>query len=326
MKWIEANIYTTSEAVEVISAVLIEQGINGFQVEDDEEMKLFLKNSLEEKIHADYVEDELLNKESEEVRVKFYVTEDIFGKELLGSVKSALVSLESMNVGLDLGRLSIETVNVDDEDWEHNWKKYYKPFNVGKNVLIKPEWEDYEDTSNKIVFNINPGHLFGTGLHQTTQLVIVELEKHVNKNSRVLDLGCGTGILSIISLLFGANSATAIDIEPSAIEIAYQNAEINGIDKDDYTVLSGNILTDENLYKSVASKGYNIIIANIVADVIIQMMDFINDAIVSGGVFIASGIIDERVNDVCDALQKNNFEVKDTIYKDNWVCVVSTKK
>lgn len=326
MKWIEASIYTTTEAVDILTAFLLEQGITGVQIEDDEEMKHFLKSNLQKNNYADYIEDNLLNKDSEEVKVKFYVTQDLNGNKTLLSIKESLPQLVNSCIDINLGRLFLEVENVDDEDWEHNWKKYYKPFNIGQNIIIKPEWENYDNTDNKIVFNINPGHLFGTGLHQTTQLVIVELEKHITKSSKVLDLGCGTGILSIISLLLNAEQATAVDIEPSAIDIAYENAKINGVDKEKYTVLSGNVLEDETLSTEVLTNKYNLVIVNIVADVIIQLLDFINKAIDKGGTLIASGIIIEREEDVKIALEEKGFEVKNIYNKDNWICIVSTKK
>lgn len=325
MKWIEANIYTTSESVETISALLLEHGVNGFQIEDDEEMKRFLKYNLHKDNYADYIEDELINKENEEVKVKFYVTKDVHGYETINTIKSGLQNLKTMDIGLDLGRLFVELKNVDDQDWENNWKKYYKPFNIGENIVIKPDWENYENKENKVVFNINPGHLFGTGLHQTTQLVIIELEKYINSKSQVLDLGCGTGILSIISLLLGAEEATAVDIEPSVIEIAYKNAEINNVNKEQYTVLTGNILTNEKLYNKLLQKRYNLIVTNIVADVIISLLDFISETLQSGEVFISSGIIVERLDDVYSVLKEKGFTIKDTLYKDNWVCIVSIK-
>lgn len=326
MKWIEVSIYTTSEAVDILTAFLLEQGITGVEIEDDEEMKQFLKNNLQKNNYADYIEDNLLYKDSGEVRVKFYVTGDSNGNKMLASVKKQLPQFVNSCIGINLGRLYLEIEDVDDEDWEHNWKKYYKPFNIGQNIIIKPQWENYDNLHNKIVFNINPGHLFGTGLHQTTQLVIIELEKHVSRSSKVLDLGCGTGILSIISLLLNAEHATAVDIEPSAIDIAYENAKINGLNKEKYTVLSGNVLENEDLCNKILSYKYNLVIVNIVADVIIQLLDFIKIALQQGGILIASGIIVEREEDVKIALKENNFIINDIYNKDNWICIVSTKK
>lgn len=325
MEWTEVKIYTTREGIEPVSAVLLEAGINGIQVEDDDELKEYLEES---SMYWDYVDEELLNKEKEETRIKIYVSSNPYGNEILLNVKENINRLKSMEreINIDLGRLAIETVeNLNDEEWLNKWKEFYKPFKIGEKILVKPVWEEIKETDGRIVFNINPGHVFGTGLHQTTQLCIENIEKYITKESVILDLGCGSGILSIISLLLGAKSAFAVDIDANAIKVAYENAEINGIGKDKYYVTSGNVVTDEELKKEIGQEKYDIVLANIIADVICLISPVVPSQLKENGVFIASGIIKDRIDDVYNALKENGFEVLDTIIKDEWVCIVSKK-
>ncbi len=326
MEWIEAKIYTTRDGIEPVSAVLLESGITGIQIEDDDELKEYLEES---SMYWDYVDEELLNKEKEETRLKIYVSDNPYGNEILLNVKEAIKRLKSIEkeIGINLGRLHIETIsNLDDEKWLNKWKEFYKPFTLGEKILIKPVWEKAENFEDKIVFNINPGHVFGTGLHQTTQLCITNLEKYVTNESVVLDLGCGSGILSIISLLLGAKSAFAVDIDENAVKVAYDNASLNGINKDKYYVTSGNVVTDESLKDEIGYKKYDIILANIIADVICFISPVVPSQLKDDGVFIASGIIKDRLEDVYKALNENGLEAIDTITKDEWVCVISKIK
>ncbi|MCL2592018.1 MAG: 50S ribosomal protein L11 methyltransferase [Defluviitaleaceae bacterium] len=323
MEWIEANIYTTSEGVEVVYATLMELGITAIQIEDFEDMKNFLETN---PMNWDYVDENLLENADKRVFVKFYLSKTPNSFEVLTALEKSLKNLKNTDVGLDLGTLLLEMKNVDDDDWKDNWKKHYKPIEIGKNVVIKPAWEEYKNDGSKIVFTIDPGHVFGTGLHQTTQLCIEQIEKYAENAKEVLDLGHGTGILSIISMMLGAKNATAIDIEHDAIAIAYENAEKNGIAKERYHVLCGNALADENIKNTLRTKKYNLVIANIVADVIIGFADFVCEVMEEDGVFICSGIIDTRVLDVSEALKGTGFEIVSQNSKDDWYCIVAKKR
>ncbi len=326
MEWIEAKIYTTREGIEPVSAVLLETGITGIQIEDDDELKEYLEES---SMYWDYVDEGLLNKEKEETKLKIYVSDNPYGNEILLNVIENIKRLKNMEdeIGLNLGRLHIETIcNLNEEEWLNKWKEFYKPFTLGEKILIKPVWEDVENNENKIIFNINPGHVFGTGLHQTTQLCITNLEKYVTSESVVLDLGCGSGILSIISLLLDAKSAFAVDIDENAVKVAYENAQLNGIDKDKYFVTAGNVVTDEDLKEKIGYKKYDIVLANIIADVICFISTVVSNQLKDDGVFIASGIIKDRLDDVYNALNENGLEPIETITKDEWVCVISKIK
>ena len=315
MEWIEITIDTKSEAIEVLTAVLLELGINGMQIEDDQEF-------IAESKYWDYVEEDLINKHSEnKTIVKIFLSES--EAEILVSLRTTLSMLKNKNWGIDLGTLEVQTKNVNDEDWLNEWKKYYKPLEVGEKIVIRPEWEPYENINNKIVFSINPGHIFGTGLHQSTQLCIRQLEKYVKAGDSVIDLGCGSGILSIISMLLGAEDAYAIDIDPNAVKVAYENARLNNIGSDRYTVESGNILEDECKRNSL--KIYDIAVANIIADVIVNMSHIMEGILKPNGYFITSGIIKSRIEDVYSALRDNNLEIIDTLYEDDWVCIVSRR-
>lgn len=295
------------------------------QIEDDEEFSEYLEESSS---YWDYIDEELLNKPKEETKIKVYLSDNIYGQELFLNLKDGINNLKFLQNELDfsLGSLKIQTTgDLDEEVWLNKWKEFYKPFNIGNKILVKPIWEDIKET-DRVVFNINPGHVFGTGLHQTTQLCIEQLEKYTTKASKVLDLGCGSGILSIISLLLGANEAFALDIDKNAVKTSYENAKLNGISEDKYFVTYGNIIDDINLQNQINNQYYDIVVANIVADVICLICPLVHQKIQKNGVFISSGIIKDRVEDVYKSLNDNGFEILDTIFKDEWVCIVSKIK
>lgn len=324
MEWTEVKIYTTTEGIEPVTAVLMDCGINGIQVEDDNEMKEYLTTS---STYWDYVDEELLNKPAEETKITVYVSDNPYGEEILLHIREAVSNLKNIDTGLDLGSLEIKTKSeLNDEEWLNKWKDYYKPFAIGKRIFIKPVWEDCEVPDGRVVFNINPGHVFGTGLHQTTQLCMLELEKYINESSVVADLGCGSGILSIISLLLGAKSAFAVDIDANAIKTAYENAELSGVDISRYYVTSGNVIGDKELQDEIGYNKYDVVVANIIADVICAVSPVVPVQLKKGGVFIASGIIKDRMQDVYDALNKCGLKVINTETKDEWVCITSVKE
>ena len=324
MEWIEVKIYTTTEGIEPVTATLLDTGITGIQVDDDNELKEYLTTSSE---YWDYVDEELLNKPAEDTRITVYVSDNPYGHEILMHIREAINNLKNIDTGLNLGRLDIETIgNLNDEDWLNKWKEFYKPFPIGKRIFIKPMWEDIAIPEGRVVFNINPGHVFGTGLHQTTQLCMLELEKYINEESVVADLGCGSGILSIISLLLGAKSAFAVDIDANAIKTAYENAELSGVDVSKYYVTSGNVIGDKELQDEIGYDKYDVVVANIIADVICAISPVVPAQLKKGGVFIASGIIKDRMQDVYDALDKCGLKVINTATKDEWVCITSVKE
>jgi len=227
MDWIKLTISTTTQGIETVCAVLMEQGVSGVEIDDATDFHNFLENNRDK---WDYVDDELMRAHESGSYVSFYVSDDADGKETLSLVKSALDVLKVNDIDDELGTLSISGTNMKEEDWSENWKQYFKPLNVGDKILILPEWETMDAPTDRTVFTVNPGMSFGTGAHHTTQLCIKALEKHLDNGMTVLDLGCGSGILSIISLLLGANHATAVDIDENAVKIAVENAEKNDID------------------------------------------------------------------------------------------------
>ncbi len=319
MEWIESKIKTNKESIEFISAQLIENNVGGFQVEDDAELREFIENR---EASWDYVEEELLERNREEVYITFYVTKNGYGIEMLNAVKSSLNSLKTLD--LDNYTYELSSTEVDEEDWVNNWKKYYKPFKID-NIVIKPTWEEYEPTGDEKILQIDPGHVFGTGLHHSTSMCIKQAQKFVKFNDEILDLGCGSGILSITGMLLDAKNAISVDIDENAEAVALGNAGLNNINLDNYKVLTGNILTDDELVSKITNNKYNIVFANIVADVIIGISDFVLDAIEADGYYIMSGIIDDRENDVKEKLQQLNFNVVETLYQEGWVCIVAQK-
>lgn len=321
MEWIEVFVATSQMGLEPVEGVLYQCGLNGLMIHDEADFAEFLENPNRE---WDYVADELVEEKQEQTTgITFFLRDNLYGREQLSQIKSALQSVKETEKELDLGSLEVTMKNVAEEDWANNWKKFFKPFPVGDKIMIKPSWEELTAQTDKIVLKIDPGHIFGTGTHETTQLCMELIEKYVKKDDMVLDIGCGSGILSIASLLLDAKEADAVDIDPNAIKIAYENSDRNDIDRSRYHVKAGNILEDKELQASYSSKKYDLVAANIVADVIIALTKQVPDYIKDGGIFLCSGIITERKEDVLEALKAANFAVLDIKEKTSWVAIAT---
>ena len=320
MDYIIATIETKPEAVDILCAYLMDVGITGFEVEDPQDFSDFLETQTQ---YWDYVDDSLMQeKQNAKTCLKVYLSDNEVGQELLLSVRDCISRLQTDNLNVDFGSLRLSLDNIKEEDWANNWKQYYKPIPIGKKILIQPAWEKENSVSDRVVLKIDPGLLFGTGAHQTTQLCIEALEQEIKPSHQVLDIGCGSGILTIASLLLGALKTTAIDIDKNCVERVQKNAEMNEIPASQYHVYAGNILTDSTLFEHV-SQPYDIVVANIVADVIIALCPIAKKLIKKGGKFIASGIITERLEEVQSVLENNGFSLEHVHVKDDWACIIS---
>lgn len=318
MEWIRVTVYTTTFGIDAVCDCLMSEGISGFEIEDENEFNEFLENNTK---YWDYVDEELINEKKGETKVKFYIENDDSAPEILLRVKSALSILKSKDTDDELGRLVYDTDGLNEEDWANNWKQYFKPIEVGERILIQPEWCPLESETDRIVFTVNPGMTFGTGTHTSTKLCICELEKYVNKDTVLLDTGCGSGILSVIALMLGAQKADAVDIDENCIHVAYENAHRNGVDESLYSVYAGDVTSDKTLFDKLSENKYNVIVANIVADVIISLLPTVKKLISENGIFICSGIISERLSDVKQAMQQENIEIFNVNEQDGWASV-----
>ena len=319
MDWIKVTVYTTTEGIEPVSGRLMQLGITGLVIEDESEFRDHLEETKE---FWDYVDDELMERMSGETRVIAYVSDDISGHELLAAIRGSMAELDGMDGAGEFGRLDVETEGTRTEDWANVWKQYFHAMEIGEKLLVKPEWEELDAPTDRVVFNINPGMSFGTGSHETTQLCLEQLEKYVTPGSRMLDLGCGSGILSVVSILLGAKEAVAVDIDPNCVDTAYENASMNDVPRDIYTVISGNVLTDPDVKSVISKNKYEVVAANIVADVIIGLAPAARMYMAEGGVFITSGIIDGRQDEVRAALEAEGFTVADMRRRKDWWSIV----
>lgn len=315
MNWLQISIETNAWGIDEVCDALTKVGIEGFEIEDKDDFNGFLE---ENKDFWDYVDEDLYNEKQGPTKVKTYIEEDSKAPEILANIRSAL---EALKTG-EYGSLEITIENMAQEDWENNWRQYFKPLYVGENIIIKPHWEEVSDAEGKLIFEIDPGMTFGSGQHETTRMCVEALEKVVKKGDRVCDLGCGSGILSVISLLLGAEYAYAVDIDPNCEKIAYENAALNGIGRDTYLVECGNVLTDEKLCKRLADEKYDIVVANIVADVIIPLSGKVRSFMKEDGYFITSGIIDFRMEDVKAELEAQGFEILEIKHDGDWYAFV----
>lgn len=319
MDWIKVTIYTSAEGIEGVTGRLYQLGITGLEIEDEQDFLEFLENN---KQYWDYVDEDLMKQKHTETKVSCYVSNDMNGNELLIAIRNSMKEMKDLDDDDSYGRLKVEIENTSTEDWANNWKKYFHPMEVGEKILIKPEWEELTEPTDRLVFNINPGMSFGTGSHYTTQLCIEALEKYIKPGIKMLDLGCGSGILSILSLMLGAKEAVAVDIDPNAVDTAYENAQMNNIGREHYKVLSGNVVTDKEIQDIISQDKYEVVAANIVADVIIGLAPKAREYMKEGGVFITSGIIEGRQDEVKEALEENGFEIVDIRNRKDWYSII----
>lgn len=317
MKWNKYTLTTTTEAVDLISYTLGELGIEGIEIED----KIPLSEEDKKKMFIDILPD--LGPDDGKAYVSFYIEPEKDHEDTLQKVLEAVKALEDF---VDIGEAAIAVSQTADEDWMNNWKKYWKPFKVDDHIMIKPTWETLENVEpDTLVVQLDPGTSFGTGMHHTTRLCITQLKKYLKPEHELFDVGCGSGILSIIGLMLGAKSAAATDIDPHAVEAAAENAGVNHLDMSCYELACGDVISDADFRKSMGEHRYDIVVANILADVIIPLSAVIGDNMKPGALFISSGIIDTKESAVREALLANGFEIIEVTRSGEWVSFTAKK-
>ena len=315
MKWLEVHIDTNHQGLEQVEAFLSGQGIDSVVIDDEGEFQDFLENNHQ---YWDYVDEDLMAAEKGKSRVTFYLEANEDGFSTLAQVRVALAEFKERHP--ECGSLLMTLDNLEESDWENNWKQFYKPMEIGDRLIVIPEWEN-ADIGDRVPLILNPGLTFGTGSHATTRLCLKALEQRVHGGERVLDLGCGSGILSIAALKLGAAHAFACDIDDKCQDVAYENAALNGIGKDVYTVRTGDILTDSALQAEIGGGGYDVVLANM-ADVIIALAPAVRPLLKPDGVFICSGIIDDRAVEVADKLRQAGLAILESNQSEGWFSYV----
>lgn len=315
MKWIRFTLDTHTEAVDILSYKLDEIGVEGIEIED----KLPLSESDKEKMFVDILPDPEDNDGT--AKVHFYMEPDNCDPEkVMLQVQDIFQEIKEF---CEIGKGTVTLSETEDKDWINNWKAYFKPFRAANDIVIKPTWEDYEtENDSDILIEIDPGIAFGTGSHETTKLCIQALDKYVQEGDSILDVGCGSGILSIAALKLGAKHATAIDIDEIAVKVAAENFAVNQIPPDRYSLFDGDLISNAFL-KVKAGTGHDIIVANILADVIIPLTSVIRPHLKKDGLYITSGILNTKEEEVRAALEENGFEILSVEHMKEWCCFIA---
>ena len=316
MKWNQFRLKTTTEAEDIVSSMLADLGIEGVQIED----KIPLTQSDKEQMFVDILPD--MPEDDGCAYLTFYLDEEVDKHEMLLKVRQ---ELEEMRSYLNVGDCTIEESQTEDVDWVNNWKQYFHQFYID-DILVIPSWENVEaKDSDKMVIHIDPGTAFGTGMHETTELCIRQRMKYVTEDTEILDVGCGSGILGMLALKFGAKHSVGTDLDPCAIDATYENMDNNGISRDQYEVMIGNIIDDKEVQDKVGYEKYDIVAANILADVLVPLTPVIIHQLKKGGIYITSGIIEDKEEVVVEAVKKAGLEVLEVNHQGEWVSVTARK-
>ncbi len=316
MKWNRFTLKTKTEAEDIVSSMLADLGIEGVEIED----KIPLTESDKEQMFVDILPQ--IESDDGIAYLRFYLEEEVDKEEMLAKVRD---EFEAMRAYANVGEGTIEESQTEDLDWVNNWKQYFHQFYVD-DILIIPSWEEVKPEDNdKMVIHIDPGTAFGTGMHETTQLCIRQIRKYTTPETTILDVGCGSGILGMLALKFGAKYSVGTDLDPCAIEATYENMEVNGITRDQYEVMIGNIIDDKAVQDKVGYDKYDIVVANILADVLVPLTPVILNQLKKGGVYITSGIIDDKEDTVVEAVKAAGLEVLEVTYQGEWVSVTARK-
>lgn len=326
MKWMKFRIKTITDAEDIIISTLYDIGLEGAQIEDKVPLTVWEKEQMFVDILPDGPEDDgiaYLSFFVEEKEEGLVINgEDTTKEAILESVKSELEELRNF---MDIGEGSVTVEETEDIDWINNWKQYFHQFTID-DVLVIPSWENVqEEDKGKMILHIDPGTAFGTGMHDTTQLCIRQLRKFITPDTVLLDVGTGSGILAILSLMFGARKAVGTDLDPCAVDAVRENMEANGISSEDFTMMIGNIITDKEVQDKVGYECYDIVVANILADVLVPLTPVILHQLKKGGIYITSGIIDDKEETVVQAVKEAGMEVLEVTYQGEWVSVTARK-
>lgn len=322
MNWTEVTIETAKDGLDLLCAMLTDLGFKGFAIHDPDDFDELMAGKAG---HWDYLEEGLTEQLTAGApSVTVYIPENAQGVEQMAALRTFLEQLKKREDAEIFGSLELSGKNIREEDWANNWRQYFKPLCVGERLWITPTWVNEPVPAGRVALRIDPGSSFGTGQHDTTRLCLALLEGCITPESRVLDIGCGSGILSIGALLLGAQEAVAIDIEQNAAESAAENAQVNGIDLARYRTLCGNILTDTALAETLG-EGYDVVCANIVADILIAMRELFVRYMRKGGTLLLSGIIDERIDDVKNAMTEVGLHIDRVEERAGWAAIKVTK-
>ncbi len=316
MKWNKFRLKTTTESEDIVSSMLMDLGIQGIEIEDKVPLSQLDKQQMFVDILPEIAADDGI------AYISFYLEEEEDKDAILANVKA---ELDEMGTYLNVGECTIEESQTEDVDWVNNWKQYFHQFYVD-DVLIIPSWEEVKpEDEDKMIIHIDPGTAFGTGMHETTQLCIRQIRKFVTPETTILDVGCGSGILGMLALKFGAKYSVGTDLDPCAIDATHENMEVNGITKDQYEVMIGNIIDDKEIQDKVGYEKYDIVAANILADVLVPLTPVIVNQMKKGGIYITSGIINDKEETVVNAVKMAGLEVLEVTYQGEWVSVTARK-
>ena len=323
MQWLELTIKTSSAGIDAVAERLTVLGYDSFIIDDQADFQDFLDNN---KQYWDYVDEDLAKKMEGLSQIRLYLEDGPNVMEEVSALQDRLRMLKAQNPNQDLGSLEVAFANLKNEDWENNWKQYYQPLPIGEKLLVVPQWMEPENDEGRLSVRLDPGMIFGTGNHASTQMCMMALEQAVTGGERVIDLGSGSGILSIAALLLGAKTAVGVDIDPRAEDIARENAAINGLMADRFTAVTGDVISDRAMMEQLAGEGYDIVLANIVADVIIPLSPVVPHFLKSTGVFICSGILEQRLPEVQRAIEGAGLTVCSVRKIEDWCQITARPK